>query len=71
VYLADEVFLTGTGIQIEPVTSVDHRPVGSGQPGPVTTRLAAIYGAAVRRMIPAYASWCTPVYDQREFTGAH
>jgi branched-chain amino acid aminotransferase len=71
VYLADEVFLTGTGIQIEPVTSVDHQPVGSGQPGPVTTRLAAIYGAAVRRMIPAYASWCTPVYDQREFTGAH
>jgi branched-chain amino acid aminotransferase len=71
VYLADEIFLSGTGVQVEPVTSVDRRPVGSGQPGPVTTRLAALYAAAVRNKIPAYSSWCSPVYGQHEGTGAH
>ncbi len=71
IYLADELFLTGTGVQIEPVTSVDQRLVATGQPGPITMALASMYGAAVRRAMPAYASWCTPVYAQREFTGAH
>jgi branched-chain amino acid aminotransferase len=71
VYLADEIFLSGTGVQVEPVTSVDRRPVGNGRPGPVTTRLAALYAAAVRNKIPAYSSWCTPVYGLHEGTGAH
>jgi branched-chain amino acid aminotransferase len=62
VYTADEVFLTGTGVQIEPVVEVDGRPVGNGVPGPTATRLAAIYAAAVRNQLPAYADWCTPVY---------
>jgi branched-chain amino acid aminotransferase len=71
VYLADEVFLTGTGIQVEPVTSVDRRAVGDGLPGRITLQLASLYAAAVRRRIPAYASWCTPVYERQEYTGAH
>jgi branched-chain amino acid aminotransferase len=62
VYTADEVFLTGTGVQIEPVVEVDGRPVGIGIPGPVTERLAALYAAAVRNQVPAYSAWCTPVY---------
>ena len=33
-YLADEVFLCGTGAQISPVTSIDHRPIGTGEIGP-------------------------------------
>jgi branched-chain amino acid aminotransferase len=61
-YVAEEIFLTGTGVQIEPVVGVDRRPVGSGFPGPVTTRLQAIYAAAVRNRLLAYADWCTPVY---------
>ena len=36
---ADEVFLTGTTIEVLPVTQVDERPVGDGKPGPVTQRL--------------------------------
>ncbi|MBV9281498.1 MAG: branched-chain-amino-acid transaminase [Chloroflexi bacterium] len=62
VYAADEVFLSGTGVQIEPVVRVDRRPIGSGEPGPITTRLQALYAAAVRNRLPAYADWCTPVY---------
>jgi branched-chain amino acid aminotransferase len=63
VYTADEVFLCGTGVQIEPVVEVDKRAVGTGLPGPVTTRLQAIYAAAVRDRLPAYSDWCTPVYS--------
>jgi branched-chain amino acid aminotransferase len=63
VYLADELFLSGTGVQIEPVVNVDGRRIGSGLPGPITTRLQAIYAAAVRNRLLAYADWCTPVYD--------
>ena len=38
-YVADEVFLTGTAAEITPVRSVDHRPVGTGTRGPITERL--------------------------------
>ena len=34
-YVADEMFLCGTGVQISPVIEVDHRPVGSGEVGPI------------------------------------
>ncbi|MCH8834920.1 MAG: branched-chain amino acid transferase, partial [Proteobacteria bacterium] len=40
---ADEVFLTSTAGGIMPVRSIDGRPVGDGQPGPVTTRLKDMY----------------------------
>lgn len=62
VYVADELFLTGTGVQIEPVTMVDGRPIGTGLPGPVTRRLQSIYAEAVHNRLPAYADWCSPVY---------
>jgi branched-chain amino acid aminotransferase len=38
-YRADECFLTNTSMEIMPVVSVDHRPIGQGTPGPVTGRL--------------------------------
>jgi branched-chain amino acid aminotransferase len=61
-YVADEVFLCGTGAQLSPVTSVDHRLVGTGEVGPITRRLTALYFDAVRGRLPAYADWLTPVY---------
>jgi len=61
-YIADEVFLCGTGAQISPVTSVDHRSVGTGDVGPVTQRLMALYFDAVRGRLPAYSDWLTPIY---------
>jgi branched-chain amino acid aminotransferase len=60
-YDADEVFFTGTGVQISPVTRIDGRRIGSGQPGPVTMDLQRRYLRAVRGEDPAYAAWCTPV----------
>lgn len=44
-FVADECFLTGTGAEIIPVTSLDGRRIGTGEPGPVTRRLAAAFHA--------------------------
>jgi branched-chain amino acid aminotransferase len=48
VYAACEMFLTGTGAEIIPVTKVDGRPIGTGSPGPVTRRLREKYHELVR-----------------------
>ena len=61
-YIADEIFLCGTGAQVSAVTSVDHRSVGSGEAGPITSQLTQLYFDAVRGRLPAYSSWLTPVY---------
>jgi len=61
-YVADEVFLCGTGAQIAPVIDIDHRPIGTGQVGPIATRLQALYFDIVRGRNPKYADWLTPVY---------
>lgn len=60
-YLADEIFLCGTGAQLAPVVSVDRRLVGSGQPGPIATALRARFMDIVRGRAPQYAAWLTRV----------
>jgi branched-chain amino acid aminotransferase len=60
-YLADELFLTGTGAQLAPVASIDGRPIGDGPAFPISADLAQRYFAAVRGRDPAYAGWLTPV----------
>jgi branched-chain amino acid aminotransferase len=62
-YTADEIFLTGTGAQIAPVVEVDHRPIGSGTVGPITSELMRIYGDVVRGRRSEYMEWCLPVYE--------
>ncbi len=62
VYLADELFLCGTGAQVSAVVKVDQRPIGSGQIGPVASRLRELYFDVVRGRNPKYRDWCTPVY---------
>ena len=60
-YAADEVFLTGTGYQIAPVVEIDGRPVGTGEMGPVASRLQELYFEAARGDNPAYAHWTVAV----------
>ena len=60
-YVCDEVFLCGTGVQMSPVVEVDHRPVGTGSIGPVARLLSERYFAAVRGNLPEYRSWLTTV----------
>ena len=59
-YLADEVFLTGTGVQVAPVSSIDDRPVGSGE-FPISIDIQRRYFAAVRGSDERYAQWLTPI----------
>ena len=60
-YVADEIFLCGTGVQISPVVEVDHRPVGSGGIGPIARLVRDRYFDAVRGRIPEYSHWLTPI----------
>jgi len=60
-YVAEEIFLTGTGAQIAPVTSVDRRTVGNGDVGPIASRLQQLYLDVVRGKHPDYADWLTPL----------
>jgi branched-chain amino acid aminotransferase len=60
-YVADEVFLCGTGVQVSPVVEVDHRPVGSGQVGPISRLVRDRYFDAVRGRLPEYSHWLTPI----------
>jgi branched-chain amino acid aminotransferase len=62
VYLAEEIFFCGTGVQIAAITKVDHRPVGTGQMGPITGKLRTIYFDVVRGRAPKYRDLCFPVY---------
>ncbi|MGV9245450.1 branched-chain amino acid transaminase [Streptomyces sp. NPDC003710] len=58
---ADEVFLTGTGAEIVPVTEIGGRPVGDGVPGPLTTALMTAYHEVVRGKDERYQHWLQPV----------
>ncbi len=49
-YTADECFLTGTGAEIVPVTSVDKRTIGDGKVGPITRQLTEAFHAYVRNI---------------------
>jgi len=60
-YLADEIFLVGTGCQVAFVRSVDKRVIGDGSKGSLTTRLQQAYEDAVYGRNEAYRHWLTQV----------
>jgi branched-chain amino acid aminotransferase len=61
-YLCDEAFFCGTGVQIAAIGAVDHRPVGTGGTGPVTQQLRELFFRVVTGEEPKYQHWLTPVY---------
>jgi branched-chain amino acid aminotransferase len=61
-YIADEIFLCGTGAEVTAVRSVDRRQIGDGQIGPATARLSKHFEAVVRGRVPGRADWLTPVW---------
>jgi branched-chain amino acid aminotransferase len=62
VYLADEAFFCGSGHEIEPITSVDHYPIGDGEIGPLTQQIQQVYFDAAYGRLSKYRHWLTPVY---------
>jgi branched-chain amino acid aminotransferase len=61
-YVADEVFMCGSGLEVLPITTVDRIPIGDGARGAMTERIQDVYFAAARGELPAYRHWLTPVY---------
>ena len=60
-YVADELFFTGTAAEVTPIREVDNRRVGAGEPGPITRRLQDAFFKAVRGEDARYKEWLTPV----------
>jgi branched-chain amino acid aminotransferase len=63
VYLSEEAFFCGTGVQVAAITAVDHRPIGTGALGPLTKELRRVYFDVVRGRAPKYRDLCAPVYQ--------
>jgi branched-chain amino acid aminotransferase len=61
-YIADEIFFCGTGVQVAAVIEVDGRPIGAGKIGPVAEKLRSLYYDIARGRMDKYKHWCTPVY---------
>lgn len=62
-YMADEIFFSGTAAEITPVRSVDRITVGAGKPGPVTQRLQAAFEDITHGTAPDTHGWLTYVSD--------
>jgi branched-chain amino acid aminotransferase len=60
-YAADELFYSGTAVEISPIASVDRIPVGSGGRGPITKSLQDAFFAIVRGAVPDRHRWLTQV----------
>jgi branched-chain amino acid aminotransferase len=67
-YIADEIFFTGTAAEVTPIRSVDRIKIGTGHRGPVTERLQQEFFAIVNGTVPDRYGWLTPV-EAREPVG--
>jgi branched-chain amino acid aminotransferase len=60
-YIADEVFFTGTAAEVTPVREIDGRSVGSGKRGPITEKLQSMFFDVVNGRSQKYQHWLHPV----------
>ena len=68
-YLADELFFTGTAVGVAPVVRVDHRPVGDAAVGPIAGQLRHLYFEAAHGRLRNYRKWLVPVYRPEADSG--
>lgn len=61
-YVADEIFFSGTGVQVAWVKSVDRRIIGDGKIGPISKKLQELYFKVVKGNQKEFKDWCYPVY---------
>lgn len=64
VYMCEEFFMTGTAAQVTAVTKVDHRPIGEGEMGPITSKLRDLFQDVVRGKVEKYRHWNHPVWEK-------
>jgi branched-chain amino acid aminotransferase len=68
-YVADEVFFTGTAAEVTPVRSVDRVTVGKGQRGPLTARVQELFFGITAGRLPDRHGWLTPVHGSAGSAG--
>lgn len=61
VYSADEVFFTGTAAEVTPVREIDDRPIGTGEPGPITRRVQELFLSVVTGEDERHREWLDPI----------
>jgi len=64
-YIADEVFFTGTAAEVTPIRTIDRITIGRGKRGPITERIQKEFFALIAGDIPDRYGWLTPVYAER------
>lgn len=60
-YIADEAFFSGTGAQISWIAKIDHRTIGTGKRGPISSKLQDTFFKIVRGEVKEYEKWCTKI----------
>lgn len=60
-YTADELFFSGTAVEVTPISTIDEVSIGDGTPGPVTTEIQSRFFDVVNRRTDAYDEWFTTV----------
>ena len=61
---ADELFFSGTAVEVTAIREVDGRTIGEGRPGPVTRRIQDTFNQAVRGELPQYRKWLSFVRQE-------
>ncbi|MDP4144864.1 MAG: branched-chain amino acid transaminase [Bacillota bacterium] len=61
-YASDEVFFSGTAMEVTPVVKVDNRIIGTGHQGEVCRKIKEVFFGLTTGKNPKYAHFCTPVY---------
>ncbi|HEY2149584.1 MAG TPA: branched-chain amino acid transaminase [Vicinamibacterales bacterium] len=64
VFAADELFFTGTAVEVTAIREVDGRQISGGKPGPITRRLQETFNQAVRGQLPQYRRWLSFVNQE-------
>ena len=62
-YIADELFFSGTGAQVAWISEVDRRTIAEGKIGPISQRLQELYLKTVKGELDRYSGWLTPVHQ--------
>ena len=64
-YIAEEIFMTGTAAHVSPVIEVDEYKIGNGKAGKLTKKLQQLYFDVILGKNPKYSSWCTTAYPKK------
>ena len=70
-YVTDEVFICGSGLEVVPVLSIDRQPVRGGKPGEMTNAIKNSYMKAAYGEDSRYRHWLRPVYAVEKVSAAH